>query len=436
MTTIDTRPFLSSEDPALRISATSQNLKESEILKIAGQIKGMIREGHKIINLTIGDFSSQQFPIPERLLNDIKVALDEGHTNYPPAAGVLECREAVRTLFADRLGLDYPLESVLIAGGARPMIAGTYLSLVNKGENVVYPLPSWNNNHYTTFVGGTAIEIATTPENKFFPRIEDIEPHLSTARLICLNSPLNPTGTVVSTSELKRLSEAIVSENKRRKENNERALYLMYDQVYWMLTHGETEHVTPVELVPEMAAYTIFVDGISKGFAATGLRVGWAVGPTDVISKMAAILTHIGAWAPRPEQVATSKLLADTEAIDSYRRNMSHEVLARLRILADGINGLQANGHNVEAIAPEGAIYLSIRIGVQGKTTPGGVTLKSDEDIRSYLLTDAKMGLIPFFCFGLKDRGEGWFRVSVGTVSESDCHQVIENLSKALSALK
>jgi len=209
----------------------------------------------------------------------------------------------------------------------------------------------------------------------------------------------------------------------------------MYDQVYWMLTHGETKHVTPVELVPEMAAYTIFVDGISKGFAATGLRVGWAVGPSDVIKKMAALLTHIGAWAPRPEQIATSKLLQDHEGMVEYQDLMSEKVLSRLKILADGINALQQEGHNVEAIAPAGAIYLSIRIGVAGKSTPDGKKLETDEDVRNYLLMSASIGLIPFFCFGLKDHGEGWFRVSVGTVSEDDCHQAVQNLSEALRAL-
>jgi aspartate aminotransferase len=435
MPVIDTRPFLKDNNERLRISLMSQSLQESEILKIAGQIRGMIREGKPILNLTIGDFSSAQFPVPSRLLADIKTALDEGHTNYPPATGVLECRQAVQELFKKRLNLDYPMESILIAGGARPMIAGTYLALVDKGDKVIYPLPSWNNNHYTTFVGAEAVEIATTPENKFFPKSEDIKAHLGSARLICLNSPLNPTGTVVEPEALKELCLQIVEENRRRETANERSLYLMYDQVYWMLTHGDTKHQTPVELVPEMAAYTIFVDGISKGFAATGLRVGWAVGPKDVISKMASILTHVGAWAPRPEQIATAKLLQDDAAMTDYKNEMGGKVLARLKILADGINALKSEGHNVEAIAPAGAIYLSIRIGVAGKTTPDGKILKSDEDVRVYLLMKASIGLVPFFCFGLEDRAEGWFRVSVGTVSEQDCHQTIENLSEALRAL-
>lgn len=102
--------------------------------------------------------------------------------------------------------------------------------------------------------------------------------------------------------DLKALSLAIVAENKRRQAVKQPALYLMFDQVYWMLTAPGRAHETPVGLVPEMAPYTVFVDGISKAFAATGLRVGWAVGPTDVIERMAAILTHVGAGHPGPSR--------------------------------------------------------------------------------------------------------------------------------------
>lgn len=420
---------------AERVSSMAHELVGSEILKIAGQVRSMIAKGEDILNLTVGDFSSKEFPIPAVLLEGIKNALDDGHTNYPPSVGVLECREAVQAMFKERLGLDYPIDSVLIAGGARPMIAGTYLATVNPGDNVVYPLPSWNNNHYCTMVGAHRVEVLTTAENHFFPRADDFEPHLKTARLICLNTPLNPTGTLMDPAELKGLCEKIVAENGRRAATGRRALYLMFDQVYWMLTHHGAEHATPVALVPEMASYTVFVDGISKAFAATGLRVGWAVGPPDVIERMSAILTHLGAWAPRPEQIATAALLRDDAAIDAYREVMGSEVLGRLDILAKGVSALAAEGIDVDAIPPAGAIYLSMRIGAANKKTPSGQVLKTDEDIRAYILAEAKVALIPFFCFGLKDEGRGWFRASVGAVSKADCEQVVERLGAALRKL-
>ena len=183
-------------------------------------------------------------------------------------------------------------------------------------------------------------------------------------------------------AELERISKLIVEENRRRQSRGQPALYLMYDQVYWMLSFQGAEHANPVSLVPEMAAYTIFVDGISKGFAATGLRVGWAVGPSDVIDRMSSILTHLGAWAPRPEQVATAAWLRSPGAVDAYLAKMTGEVLARLELLSDAVHGLKAEGFDVDCVPPQGAIYLSLRISITGKKTAGCVVLRTDVDVR------------------------------------------------------
>jgi aspartate aminotransferase len=425
----------SHEDPERRgLSTVARSLIGSEILRIAYEVHAMIDAGTDVFDLTVGDFSSREFPIPDSLRDAIVGALKDGHTNYPPASGVRACREAVQATFEQRLGLRYPLESIIVLGGARPAIAGTYLTLIDPGERIVYGLPSWNNNHYTVMVGGRAIELATDASSNFFPRAVDLEPHLDEARLVCINTPQNPTGTVIEKGELEKISRMIVEENERRKSSGRRALYLMFDQVYWMLAFGEVRHHTPVELVPEIAPYTVFVDGISKGFAATGLRVGWAVGPEDVIKRMGALLTHIGAWAPRPEQVATAKLLSDRAAVDAYLTHMRREVLARLELLSRAVESLRAKGHRVEAIAPQGSIYLSLRVDIRGKKTPDGKTIQTDEDIREYLLHRAHIAMIPFSCFGVREDC-GWFRASVGAMSRGDCEAIGPRLSLALDQL-
>lgn len=416
------------------LSTLARSMIGSEILKIAYEVNALKERGADILNLTVGDFSSKQFPIPDTLRDGVIQALREGHSNYPPSNGVRECREAVRSMFAARLGLEYPLDAVLVAGGARPMIAGTYLALIDPGDHVVYGLPSWNNNHYAKLVGSNPIELTTNAESRFFPRAKDVAPHIEKARLICINSPQNPTGTVMEKAELEAICKMIVEENERRKAVDERLLYLMFDQVYWMLTFGSAEHHTPVGLVPEMAPYTIFVDAISKGFAATGLRVGWAVGPQDIIKKMNAFLTHLGAWAPRPEQVATARLLEDHAAVDAHLSVMKKEVFGRLELLSRGIDVLREKGHDVEAIAPQGAIYLSLRIDIRGKKTASGHVIQTDEDIRKYLLDEAAVALVPFSCFGLAE-DTAWFRASVGTVSKADCEGIGARLESALDKL-
>lgn len=439
MATLDVSAHLkeaSKNGPLARgISTMARSLVGSEILRIAGEVKAFAAQGNKILDLTVGDFSSKEFPIPQQLEEGIVRALKAGHSNYPPASGVIECREAVRLMFERRLGLSYPVNSVLIAGGARPMIAGIYYALCSPGDKVVYSLPSWNNNHYCTLVGAEKIEVPTSPVSQFFPRAQDLAPHLSEARLLCLNSPQNPTGTVIDRDSLSQICELVLAENKRRQQAGSAPLYLMYDQVYWMLTFGGVTHHTPVSLHPEMAAYTIFVDGISKAFASTGLRVGWAVGPTDVIERMSAILTHLGAWAPRPEQVATAELLNNGVAVDSYLALMNRSLFTRLGKLSGAIEALKGKGWNVDCISPQGAIYLSLKIDLRGKKTTDGKVLRSDEDTRKYLLEEAGIALVPFLCFGLTE-DTGWFRASVGAVSLVDCDSFQARLSGALEKLR
>jgi aspartate aminotransferase len=184
-----------------------------------------------------------------------------------------------------------------------------------------------------------------------------------------------------------------------------------------------------------MARYTIYVDGISKSFAATGLRVGWGIGPSMVMQQMSDLLTHVGAWAPRPEQVATTALLGNDAEIDKFHERMRGEVLTRLQALHDGLTALKKDGFPVDAEIPSGAIYLSGRFHLHGQRTPDRRQLHTDDDVRSYLLKHAGLAAVPFSAFG-QPEGSGWFRLSVGAVSLKDIGELMPRLRKALEALQ
>ncbi len=435
MSAIDLSSFVRPTDPASpRVSTMAGKLVGSEILKIAGEIRALAAKGQAICNLTVGDFDPKQFPIPEGLRARIVEAYEANETNYPPSSGMPELREAVKRLYERELGLVYPLDSVLVAAGARPLIYGTYRAVVDPGDVVVYPVPSWNNNHYVTMLGAKGVVIPCGPETRFLPTRELVEQALPGARLVCLNTPLNPTGTAMSRDMVLGVSEAIVRENEARAGRGEKPVYLMYDQIYWMLTAKGEVHLTPPALVPEMARYTIFVDGISKAFASTGVRVGWALGPTDVIGRMSAILSHVGAWAPRAEQVATARFLDDTSAARAYVETLKEGVIGRLAQLHEGFQALRASGLPVDSLSPEGAIYLTVQLAPFGKKTPSGSVLRTNEDVRRYVLEAAGMGIVPFQAFGYPGDG-GWFRLSVGAVSKAEIRDMLPRLEAALRAL-
>lgn len=318
--------------------------------------------------------------------------------------------------------------------GGRPegrLPGDPYRSLVDAGDRVIYPTPSWNNNHYVHLVSGVRVPVACDASTRFMPTRAMLEPLVRGARLIALCSPQNPTGTAFTSDELRDICELVVEENARRGDE-ERPLFLMYDQVYWTLTFGDTRHVHPIGVCPEVAPYTIYVDGISKSLAATGVRVGWIVAPPDLAGPMSGLLGHVGAWAPKAEQTAVARFLADDAAMRAYRETMVTGVRTRLDLLFQGIESMRAAGLPVEAIAPEGAIYLSAKFALQGRVAPDGTRLDSDEAVRRYLLHAAGVAIVPFQAFGVAD-DTGWFRLSVGAVSPEQIARMLPRLRDALS---
>jgi aspartate aminotransferase len=414
------------------LSQLSNTLIPSEIIKLGNEINDRIKQGQTIYNYTIGDFDPSIFPIPQGFEDEIVNAYRNKKTNYPAANGLLECRSAVASFIKRRQGLDYSATSFLISGGGRPLIYAAYRTICDRGEKVVYPVPSWNNNHYTHFVEGEHICIETSAATNFLPTADELIPHFGDACLLALCSPLNPTGTVYSKEQLTKICEAVLAENKKRGAD-QKPLYILYDQIYWTLTFGETEHYDPVSLFPELRPYTIFIDGISKSFCATGVRVGWAFGPETIIDKMKGILSHIGAWSPMAEQVATANFLNKETEVDHFLSTVKLAIHDRLQQLFDGIQQMKQEGYPVDAISPMAAIYLTIRFSFKGKMN-GDQAIKTTADMTSFLLEHASLAIVPFAAFGA-DKESEWYRLSVGTCHLETIPQMFSNLRKALDKL-
>jgi aspartate aminotransferase len=416
------------------LSQLSETLIGSEIVRLGNEINTRIRNGEHIYNFTIGDFNPQIFPIPAGLEADIIKAYQDKYTNYPAGEGILALREAVCAFIKNREGLQYDVSEVQIASGGRPLIYSIYRAIVDKGDKVIYPVPSWNNNHYVHFTEGQHVVVQTTPENKFMPTAADIAPHIAGATLVALCSPLNPTGTTFSAKDLGDICDLILAENTKRAEG-EKKCYLLYDQIYWTLTHGATEHFNPVSLRPAIKEYTVFVDGISKSFSATGVRVGWSMGPAFIINKVKAILSHVGAWAPMAEQVATAKFLHNDVAINTYFDVFKSGIAHRLNSFHAGFQAMKNEGLPVDSITPEAAMYLTVKIDAKGKTKLDGTIIDTQLDVWQFILNEAKVALVPFSSFGA-GTDSPWYRMSVGTAKLDEMDDVLLAIRTALSSLK
>ena len=392
----------------------------------------MKAQGAEIANLTIGDLNSNIYPIPAELKANIQKAYQENLTNYPPANGLVTLRKAVSKDIKTRWNLDYSENDILVAGGSRPLIYATFKTIVDEGDKVVYPIPSWNNNHYAYLTHADKIEVETSQANNFLPTADDLKPHLEGAVLLALCSPLNPTGTMFTKEQLTEICKLVLEENKKRGAD-EKPLYLMYDQIYAMLTFGE-EHFNPVSLFPELKDYTIFIDGTSKCFAATGVRVGWGFGPSEIIDKMKAFLTHVGAWAPKPEQEAVAQYLDDSVKVNAFVDDFKGKIAESLKTLHEGIQNMKSRGFSVESIKPMGALYLTVELDYIGKTKPDGSQIVDSSDLVFYLINEAGVALVPFSAFG-NSRNMAWFRASAGGLSLDEIKAMLPRLEAALSKL-
>jgi aspartate aminotransferase len=425
---------LTSVKEEMIVSNIAENIIGSEILKLSAEINEKLRNGEKIFNYTVGDFNPKIFPIPAELKKEIMNAYEQDETNYPPADGILDLRQAVSEFLRTKCKLDYPADQILIAGGARPIIYGIFRALVDAGEKVLFPIPSWNNNHYTYLLQATSIMIEARPENNFMPTAGELAPYLSEAAMVSLCSPLNPTGTTFTREGLEAICDLVIEENRKRKAIGKKPLYVLYDQIYWALTYGNTQHYNPVSLRPEMREYTVFVDGISKSLAATGVRVGWTMGPKKIIDKMKSIIGHVGAWAPRAEQVAVAKFLRSTNSYESFVKDIREKINERLTEFHEGFQQLKKEGFNVDSIAPQAAIYLTVKFALHGKKTPEGKTLSTTKDVTSFILNEAKVAMVPFYAFGTSVDSP-WYRLSVGTAKSGEAKQVVEALRNAMNKL-
>ena len=417
----------------LMVSTMAENLIGSEIILLAWQINEKIAKGQKIFNLTIGDFDPNIFAIPDKLTEEIKKAYDDHQTNYPPAEGSMELRKVVSKYIKENGNLDYGPDEILVTSGARPIIFATYNTVVDLDDIVIFPVPSWNNNHYCHLTRSRVITVETRPEDNFMPTAKELEPHIKQATLISLCSPLNPTGTCFTEDEISKICDLVVEENSRR-GNDEKPLYVLFDQIYWQLTLGNTKHFNPVVINPDMRDYTIFVDGISKVFAATGVRVGWGYGPKRIIEKMKSITSHMGAWAPKAEQVAVAKFLANSAEVKKYLESFKGEIFKRVDAFYKKFTALKNEGFNVDIIAPQASIFLTVKIDLIGMKKEDGFVISSTKDITDFLIEDAKIALVPFASFGAS-ADSTWYRISVGTCTVEQINEIMENLRTALSNL-
>jgi len=388
----------------MRLAKRVEGLKAEGAYQVLTRAKALEREGREIIHLEIGqpDFDT----VPIAALAGVR-AITTGLTRYNPPSGIPVLRAAIAEDAGARRGLRINREQVVVAPGAKPIIFFAMLALVEPGDEVIYPNPGFPTYESVIgFLGAVPVPISLPEEHGFSFDMEVFSKRVSArAKLIILNSPGNPTGSIIPRADLGRIAEAAV----------EHDCWVLSDEIYSRMLYDERKHIS-IATFPGMQQRTVIVDGFSKTYAMTGWRLGYGIMPVDLAQAMDRLLTNsVGCTATFTQHAGLEAITGRQDDVDG----MVTEFERRRNEIVDGLNAIP----NVTCQKPEGAFYVFPNIKAFGKTS---------EEIASYLLDVAGVAVLPGTAFG--SYGEGYLRLSYANSLEN-IERALDWMAEALSHL-
>lgn len=385
-----------------RLAEFAENLQGQPMFKVLEKVQEMQRQGKDVIHFEIGD---PDFDTPQNIKQAACDAIMSGKTHYAPSIGIRELREAVCETTSKSRGFKPDLNQVLVAPGANILIHYAVSCLVNPGDEVIVPDPGFPT-YYSVIkaCGVTPIRVPLREENEFRMSPADVRNAITPkTRLIILNSPQNPTGSLMTPEEIEEIAQ-IAEEND---------VYLFSDEIYSRMIFDEGALFSSPGLHDQCKKRTIIANGFSKAFAMTGWRIGIAIGPADVIEKMALLLQTTSSCVPPFIQVAALEAIQGDQ---SEVKKMMSEYKERRDILVDGLNDIEG----ISCVKPGGAIYAFPNITQTGMTS---------SEFADFVLEKAGVALLPGTNFG--DYGEGYVRMCYVNSKEN----IIEGVRRIKEAL-
>jgi aspartate aminotransferase len=380
---------MSLESPALR------RVKPSSTMAVAAKARALAREGRSIIALAAGE---PDFDTPENVKEAAIRAIREGKTKYTDADGMPELKEAVVAKFARENGLSYKTSQVNISPGGKPVIYNAMMATLGPGDQVVIPTPYWvSYPDMVLLAGGEPVFAPTTAENGFLLQPEDLERAITPrTRWLILNSPSNPSGAAYTRETLKALAEVLLRHPQ---------VWVLTDDMYEHLLYDGMEFATIAEVEPALYERTLTMNGVSKAYAMTGWRIGYAAGPEPLIKLMAKVVSQTTSNASSISQWAAVEALNGTQAFIAERA-------AAFQERRDAVVSMLNQAHGVRCPRPEGAFYVYPSCeGLIGKRAPSGRVIGGDLDFTNELLDAEGVAVVQGEAFGLSP----FFRISYAT---------------------
>lgn len=397
-----------------RKSAALSRIQPAATIAITQKARDLRSKGHDIISLSIGE---PDFDTPEHVKSAAAEAVAKGATKYPPIPGIPELREAIAQKFARENGLDYAPSQTIISTGGKQVIANALLATLDEGDEVIIPAPYWvSYTQMVSLTGAMPVIVQTAAKDGFILTPAALEAAITpNTRWLILNSPSNPTGAVYSADDLRALAE-VLGRNPH--------VWVFSDDIYEHLIYGDTDFATMAAAAPVMKDRTLTMNGVSKAYAMTGWRIGYAAGPQPLIDAMILAQGQLTSGASQPGQwAALAALTGSQDALEGQRtafRLRRDLVVARLNAIP-----------GMDCPTPPGAFYVFPSCAAfLGRTTPAGRRIATDEDFCIALMEEGGVATVHGAAFGQSP----FFRLSYAA-SEAQLTEAMNRIAAFCASL-
>jgi aspartate aminotransferase len=389
------------------LSDALSRIKPSATIVMTQKARDLKAQGRDVISLSVGE---PDFDTPEHVKAAAKAAIDRGETKYPPVPGIVPLREAIVAKFRRENGLEYKTSQTIVGTGGKQVIYNALLATLNPGDEVIIPTPYWvSYPEMVGLCGGTAVFVETAMEHNFKLKPEPLERAITRkTKWLIVNSPSNPTGAAYTRDEMKAITDVLLRHPH---------VWLLTDDIYEHLTYGDFEFVTPAQVEPNLYDRTLTMNGVSKSYAMTGWRIGYAGGPETLIKAMDFV---------QGQQTSGACTIAQWAAVQALNGPQDHLVGFKRAFeeRRDLVVSMLNQAKYLKCPNPEGAFYVYPSCAeAMGKSAPSGKTLRTDEDFVTELLESEGVAAVHGTAFGLGPN----FRISYATSNaalEEACHRI------------
>lgn len=396
----------------MRLAARVSRIAPSPTLAMAATAKAMAAQGIDVVDFSTGE---PDFDTPEPVKAAAEAAIRSGFTKYTPSSGIEELRLAIVEKLKTEQGLDYDKTQVLVSCGAKHSLYNLAEALLEDGDEIIIPTPYWvSYSDQALLNDATAVFLPTKEENGYAIDPDELERRITgRTKAILLNSPCNPTGAIYERKMLEAIATIAIRHD----------VLVISDEIYEKVLYDGALHVSIAALSPEMAARTVIINGVSKAYAMTGWRIGYAAGPKSLINAMGNIQSQS---TSNPCSISQKAAVAALRYGEPFTKQMVAEFDKRRRAIVEGLNKIP----DVTCRMPAGAFYAFPNIsGVLGRRASGG-TVNTPTDLANYLLKEAHIAVVPGEPFGSQSHIRLSYATSMGTINKG-----LDRLGQALKRL-